>query len=162
MEKVNFGYSTKNIPIPSEKEFKIELIKSVEKFMKNIKWRAFHYLNPTQSRQNKETFGFNTTTPPPKVTELDELQDMLFDLVVGIKFKKFSNEFQTKLKEDIKNMAKENKMIVAADKTHNFYKVTKEKYDKLLEKNINKDYKKTDEDNEMMRIQQPLADTFGA
>ena len=72
---------------------------------------------------------------------------MLFDLVVGIKFKKHSNEFQTKLKEDIKNIARENKMIVAADKTNNFYKVTKEKYGELLEKNINKDYKKTDEDN---------------
>ena len=86
MDQVNFGYSIKNISIPSEKDFIIELIKSVEKFTKNIKWRALHYLNPNNNRQNKETFGFNTTNPPPLVAELDELQDMLYDIVVGIKF----------------------------------------------------------------------------
>ena len=142
MDQVNFGYSIKNISIPSEKDFIIELIKSVEKFTKNIKWRALHYLNPNNNRQNKETFGFNTTNPPPLVAELDELQDMLYDLVVGIKFKKYSNEFQNKLKKDIKKIATENKIFVAADKTTNFYKVTKEKHDELLEKEINKDYKK--------------------
>jgi hypothetical protein len=147
MDKVNFNYSTKNIPIPSEKDFKIELIKSVEKFVKNLKWRSFHYLNPVPNRQHKETFGFNTTSPPPRVDELDELRDMLYDLVVKVEFKKHSNEFQEKLKEDIKNIAKESKMFIAADKTTNFYKVTKEKHDELLKKEINKDYKKTDETN---------------
>ena len=54
MDKVTFGYSTKNIPIPSEKEFVIELIKSVEKFVKNLNWRAFHYLNPSQTESKKK------------------------------------------------------------------------------------------------------------
>ena len=142
MDQVNFGYSTKNINIPSEKEFIIELIKSVEKFARNIKWRAHHYLNPTHTRQSKETFGFNSTNPPPKVAELDELQDMLFDLVVSIKFKNYSNAFQAKLKKDIKDIAMENKMFIPADKTTNFYKISKETHDELLDKNINKDYKK--------------------
>ena len=139
MDQVNFGYSTKNINIPSEKEFIIELIKSVEKFARNIKWRAHHYLNPTHTRQSKETFGFNSTNPPPKVAELDELQDMLFDLVVSIKFKNYSNAFQAKLKKDIKDIAMENKMFIPADKTTNFYKISKETHDELLDKNINKD-----------------------
>ena len=147
MDQVNFGYSTKNIPIPSEKDFTIELIKSVEKFVKNLKWRAFHYLNPVNNRQRKETYGFNTTSPPPKVDELNELKDMLYDLVVSIKFKKHSNEFQSKLKEDIRNIARESKMYIAADKTNNFYKVPKELHEELLKKQIQKDYKKTDESN---------------
>ena len=147
MDQVTFGYSTKNIPIPSEKDFTIELIKSVEKFVKNLKWRAFHYLNPVNNRQRKETYGFNTTSPPPKVDELNELKDMLYDLVVSIKFKKHSNEFQSKLKEDIRNIARESKMYIAADKTNNFYKVPKEMHEELLKKQIQKDYKKTDESN---------------
>ena len=64
MDQVNFGFSTKNIPIPSEKDFIVELIKSVEKFVKNLKWRAFHYQNPRNNNQRKETFGFNSTNPP--------------------------------------------------------------------------------------------------
>ena len=110
--------------------------------MKNIKWRAHHYLNPSNNYQRKETFGFRTTSPPPLVAELEELQDMLFDLVVGVKFKNHSNDFQNKLKKDIKNIANEKKMIIAADKTTNFYKVTKEEHEELLERHVNKDYKK--------------------
>jgi hypothetical protein len=144
MDQVNFNYSTKNISLPSQKDFKIELIKSVEKFIKNIKWRAHHYLNPSNNYQRKETFGFRTTSPPPLVAELDELQDMLFDLVVGIKFKNHSNDFQNKLKNDIKTIASEKKMIIAADKTNHFYKVSKEQHDELLERQVNKEYKKAD------------------
>ena len=55
MEHVKFDYSMKNIPIPSEREFIIELISSVEKFIKNLKWRAFHYLNP--AKHNGNSFG---------------------------------------------------------------------------------------------------------
>ena len=145
MDQVNFEFSTKNIPIPSEKDFIVELIKSVEKFVKNLKWRAFHYQNPRSNNQRKETFGFNTTSPPPRVPEIDELQEMLYDLVVDIKFKKHSNEFQTKLKNNIRNIANENKMFIAADKTSNFYKVPRDKHEELLKKQINKDYKKSDQ-----------------
>ena len=81
---------------------------------------------------------------PSKVDELNELTEMLYDLVVNVKFKKYSNEFQAKLKEDIRKIANESKMFIAVDKTTNFYKVTKEKHDELLKKEINKDYKKTD------------------
>ena len=31
MEQVKFGYSMKNIPIPTQQEYRIELIKSIEK-----------------------------------------------------------------------------------------------------------------------------------
>jgi hypothetical protein len=92
---------------------------------------------------NKNTFGFNTTNHPPKV---DELQDMLYDLVVGIKFRKYSNQFQKQLKEDIKKIVDEKRMFISADKTINLYKVTKEKHKELLNKHINKDYKKADEE----------------
>ena len=108
MEQVKFDYSMKNIPIPSEREFIIELISSVEKFIKNLKWRVFHYLNPAQQSRNKKTFGFNSTSPPPKVAEL---QDKLYDLIFNIKFKNFSNQFQNKLKHDIKKLQRKEECL---------------------------------------------------
>ena len=36
MEQVNFNYSMKNIPISTEKDYLIELIYSVEKFVFNL------------------------------------------------------------------------------------------------------------------------------
>ena len=43
---------------------------------------------------------------------------------------------------DFKDLEKEAKMIIAADKTNNYYKVKNDDYDELLDKNITKDYKK--------------------
>ena len=40
MEKVNFGYSMKNIPIPDEKMYKLQLTEKVENFIKKIRWKA--------------------------------------------------------------------------------------------------------------------------
>jgi hypothetical protein len=65
----------------------------------------------------------------PRVPETDELQEILYDLVVNIKFKKHSHEFQTKVKNNIRNIANENKMFISADKTSNFYKVPRDKHE---------------------------------
>ena len=37
MEKVNFGYSVKNIPIPDENSYKLQLIQKVEGFIKKLR-----------------------------------------------------------------------------------------------------------------------------
>ena len=49
------------------------------------------------------------------------------------------------MKEDLKAIKDEEKVIVAADKTRNYYKMEKERYKELLNNNITKDYKKVDE-----------------
>ena len=48
MEQVNFNYSMKNIPISSEKDYLIELIYSVEKFVFNLDKRVNFFLNPIE------------------------------------------------------------------------------------------------------------------
>ena len=45
----------------------------------------------------------------------------------------------------MKEMKRESKVYVAADKTTNYYKVTPEKHNEMLMKNISKEYKKTTE-----------------
>ena len=59
MEKVNFNYSMKNVSLPSQKEYLLELIHSVEKFVRNLRWRAYFYLNPQQKPQ-KEKYDFRS------------------------------------------------------------------------------------------------------
>ena len=40
MEKFNFGYSVKNIPIPSEREYKIQLTEKIEAVIRRMRWKA--------------------------------------------------------------------------------------------------------------------------
>ena len=48
------------------------------------------------------------------------------------------------MSRELKNIEQDTKIYLASDKTKNYYKVEKGTYDKLLEENITKDYKKTD------------------
>ena len=145
MEKVNFNYSMKNVSLPSQKEYLLELIHSVEKFVRNLRWRAYFYLNPQQKPQ-KETYDFKSLRAAPKIKELQKLEDAMYDLVRNIVFRRYSNVFQRKLKESRLMIMNEPKVIVPADKSSNFYKVSKEDYDNLISKDIHKLYKKATEE----------------
>ena len=73
------------------------------------------------------------------------MQDGLIELAKNVKFRRHSNQFQNKLKEDLKNIKNESKVIIAADKTRNHYKIEKEEYKELLQNNITKEYKKSND-----------------
>ena len=136
MEQVNFDYSLKNIAIPTQKEYLIELISSVNIFIANIKWRCFHFLNPVNNKQ-KETFGFKTTNPPPSIAELKEFENELHDLVKNVKFKRYKpNQLQNKMNKDIIKIKNDENVYVKADKTSNFYRMAPENYTELLENNL--------------------------
>ena len=146
MDKVNFNYSMKNIPLSSHKNYLIELIHSVAKFVANLDKRVDHFLNHNKNQhEKKERYGFNSTKAPPNCPELDQLKDMLYDLVIGVKFRNHSNHFQENLKRDIRKIEAERRMLIAADKTTNHYYMNKEVHDDLLERSLNKDYKKANE-----------------
>ena len=136
----------KNVPLPCEKEYKIELLNSIHNFDTRMRWRAFHFLNPNSEKTRKETYNLNTTNPPPPIKELKYFQDGLCEIAKNIQFRKVNNnKFQNKLKDDLKAIKDEEKVIVAADKTRNYYKMEKERYKDLLNNNITKDYKKVDD-----------------
>ena len=71
MEPVNLGYSTKNIPIAQPKDYLKCLVEKTESFLRCVRWKAYHFLKPTQPEAAKETFGFNTTKCPPLIKELE-------------------------------------------------------------------------------------------
>ena len=135
----------KNISVPPFKDFLLQVFNKTGILVKNMRWKAFFFLNPSEKSNTKETFGFNSTAASPHVKELKEFEDKLGDMINNIKRKDYKNSFQIKLKNDTQKIARENKLIIPADKTHNFYKVDEAKYDELLQKHINKDYKKADD-----------------
>ena len=54
MVKVNLGYSIKNIPIPSQKSYLLQLMDKIEMMIKRMKRKAIHfsdnedYINKTE------------------------------------------------------------------------------------------------------------------
>ena len=67
-------------------------------------------------------------------------------MIRDIEFREYSNNFMNKLKNDLKDIENEDKMLIAADKTTNLYKISQNHHKELLMKNITKDYKKADKE----------------
>jgi len=81
MEKLNLGYSTKNIPIPSEKDYLRCLIEKTEHFLRRMRWKAHFFLHPDQSTSTKENFGFKSTKNPPPINELKDFEDGMMNII---------------------------------------------------------------------------------
>ena len=142
MEPVNFGYSTKNIPIAQPKEYLKYLVEKTESFLRRVRWKAYHFLKPTQHEAAKETFGFNTTKSPAPIKELESFERKMLSIIQNVQFKNHRNEFQNDLSHDLTKIKTDEKLLVAADKTTNFYRLDAPTYDTLLNTAITKTYKK--------------------
>ena len=59
-----------------------------------------------------------------------------------LKFRKVKNNFQTRLREDMKQAQTSKTTLTAADKTSNMYKLHKNNYQNLLRNAITTSYKK--------------------
>ena len=55
---MNFAYSTKNIPIPTERNYKLQLIEKIELFIKKIRWKAIFY-DMKLNNKNKNNSNIN-------------------------------------------------------------------------------------------------------
>ena len=109
MERVNFGYSVKNIPLPNERAYKLQLIVKIEAVIKRMRWKANFY-DPknatTESQRAKiETFGLKTAYCPKKVPELNLFENELIQLAENVKFRKTTSNFQKRMKKDLINLS---------------------------------------------------------
>ena len=43
MDSIDFGYSTKNIPLASKESYKYKLIDKTEKLLKRMRWKAYFF-----------------------------------------------------------------------------------------------------------------------
>ena len=99
-------------------------------------------MNPPSKTNRKENFGFKSLAPSPFVKELKHFKDGLISLVKDIQFENRHNTFQNKLEKDLKEIKNEKRLFVAGDKSTNFHKMTPQVYKQLLDKSIQKEYKK--------------------
>jgi len=144
MEKVNLGYSVKNIPFPSERAYKIKLIEQTEAVVKRIRWKAtfFNKRNHDENPEEIENYGLKTPNCPSQVKELLQFENDLFQLVKDVKFRRTRSNFQNKMKEDTRNIRNSNKTLTPADKTSNMYRLSKEEYSRLKTNAVSSKYKK--------------------
>ena len=63
-------------------------------------------------------------------------------MIESIKFRSLQNKFQKMLKEDLKLINSSKNIFLSADKTQNFYEISKEDYEKIIHKDVTKKYKK--------------------
>ena len=79
---------------------------------------------------------------PPQVKDLIQFEDDLVRIVKELKFRKVKNNFQTKLRDDMKQVQTSNKTLTPADKTSNMYRLHKNDYQNFLRKAITPSYEK--------------------
>ena len=67
MEKQQLHYSQKNIPIPSERSYKLNLMDKIDQVIKHMRWKVFFYMN--RSDDTQETYGLKSFNCPPKINK---------------------------------------------------------------------------------------------
>ena len=111
MEKLNLAYSTKNIPIPTERNYKLQLIEKTELFIKKVRWKAIFYdmklnnKNKNKSnnnniknnsknngddtqKENSSRYGIKSNKCPLQVKDLIAFEKDMIDLVHQIRYRK--------------------------------------------------------------------------
>ena len=74
---------------------------------------------------------------------MEEFENLFAKLIKNVKFGRKSNHFQDILKQDEKKIKAEERVIIKADKSTNYYKMEAEEYKELVEKEIHKEYRKS-------------------
>ena len=139
MERLNFPYSLKNIPVPGKDSYLKILLGKTSAFIERIRWKTFFFLNPEVNEEISETFGLKTARTAPRSKELNDFENDLCGLVTNVSFNnKHTKPFQRELKRSIKSINESEKIFLLADKTTNVYKIDAEKYQKLLLDNVTK------------------------
>ena len=119
------------------------LISKIEKVIMRMRWKVLEFLGKLDSNSNKnKTYGFGSLKCPPAVEEMAQFENDLLLLIKNLEFEKVHSGFQTRLRDDIKEIKASNKIFVSANKSRHIYKMEKDKYKKLLRDNITKTYKK--------------------
>ena len=124
-----------------------------------MRWKAFYFLNSDSDSESdvsssnsessdipSEKYGLKSKRTPPVIDELTSFENDLLDMVDNIEFQQVNDDFQYTLKQDVKNIASSDKLLVKADKTRNMYEMKVTDYDKLLTNNITKTYKPAEPD----------------
>ena len=160
MEKLKLSseYSMKNIPLAAKKQFLKKFVAQQENLLYRMRWKAYFAILKNHEKETekedelfdekKENYGFKSGYKPPAIAvlEFEAFEKAFLDMAKSLEFRNFSNKFQEELKADLKIINSSKHVIVAADKTTNYYKCDKDEYEKRLIENITCEYKRADEE----------------
>ena len=93
-----------------------------------MRWKAFYFLNSDSDSESdvsssnsesidipSEKYGLKSKRTPPVIDELTGFENDLLDMVDNIEFQQVNDDFQNTLKQDVKNIASSDKLLVKAD-----------------------------------------------
>ena len=144
METKNFGYSLKNIPIPTKSNYLKSMVEKVESFIRRLRWKAYFFCKDAKRYDNASvnSFGFKSLATPPQNEHLKAFEDDIYEIIRKIEFTDVWNDFQKKLQSDVQS-------IQSSNKSTNLYELTGEHYEKLLHDNITQTYKKANAEEKL-------------
>ena len=147
MVSKNLGHSLKNIPIPSKANYLKSMMDKIENFIKRIRWKAHFFDNPMiRNSDNYTNYGLRSNISPPQNPASISFENYIYDMVRNIKFRIVHNDFQDKLKEDIKEICYSKNLFVFADMSTNLYEMSDKDYNRLLSNNITSNCRKCEND----------------
>ena len=130
IEQKNLRVSTNNIPILDSKEYNIQLIRSVNRFVNRVRWKIFFLFDPKAKGTRKESYGLKSQKSAPKMPQyLKEFEKELHRLVKEVKHrdrKNIKSDFLKQLDQKVKVIKRSDKVLVGADKSSNYYQMSKE------------------------------------
>ena len=120
--------------------------RKIRRFDKKNGLEILFYLHrdSLDNTQIDEHYGLKSRRTPPHIPELRDLENDLDSLIQRTKFKKTFNRFQQVLKTTSKILIHPKLSIVAAKETKNIYKMSHEKYDKLVNNSITQNNRKAE------------------
>ena len=146
MDPIRLGYSFKNIPLSSKKQYMAKMFEMTGRLVERMRWKVnFFDENANEgNQQERRKFDevFKTSKSAPVIKELEQFENELYGMVTNIKFRKYSNSLMEKMREDLEQIESSDCVFVFADKTLNMYKMKTEQYNKLLIENVTSKYEK--------------------
>ena len=142
----------------------MKLSHEAERFMKRARWVAQAHLNKDKFKNSKEKYGFPTQKKPDATHYMKDFEDEVAKLVGSIKWQDYTNDFQqNQMKEDIRKINESTGVLMEGDKSYKFWEIDPLEHDKLIEKNVQKDYKKCGDEafNDVNKEDKDMATKLG-
>jgi len=140
--RFDIPYSTKNIPVIGLFKYQQLLTFRIESLLRRMRWKVFWDKNKDKAK-DFESFGFQSPVAAPYCEELKPFEDDLLKLIGEIETRPFNNQLQARMKDDIRVLRQmPDTVVVASDKTSNFYLMEANQYQENLRQEIRKNYRK--------------------
>ena len=96
MDKINFGYSMKNIGIPHNKTYLLQLIEEIKMVIKRMIWKVLCNGKKETNSIKREWYGLKSSKTRKQGKELIPFENDLIAFIQNIRFTKTKNHFQKK------------------------------------------------------------------